>query len=114
MGEERRRFKRIPLSFEVRCRPVGEFSELWRAVRALDISASGIQVRGEEPFEFWTKMDIRLLIPGLREPLELHGRVVWNKTLPSGMTEAGMEFVDVSPEQQKQLDELLLFFKDKK
>lgn len=114
MGEERRQFPRITQPLEAQYRPSGEFSELWRTVQTLDLSAVGIRVRSEVPLEFWTTLDIRLRVPGLREPLMLRGRVAWNTTLPSGMAEIGVAFVDLGPEQQVQIDTLVQFLKDRK
>ena len=110
MGEERRRSPRIPQSFQVHCRARGGLSESWRPLRTLDISATGLRVRSEEPFELLSTMDVRLPMPDLGELLEVRGRVAWTKTLPSGMAEMGIEFVDVSPEQRAQLDEMIRSF----
>ncbi|MBI4342516.1 MAG: PilZ domain-containing protein [Candidatus Omnitrophica bacterium] len=113
MGEERRRFPRVPQSFAAQCRSLGGLSESWRAVRTVDLSAVGMRVRSDEPFEFWTTLEIRIQVPSLREPLDLRGRVVWSRTPPSGMTEMGIEFVDLGPEQQEQIDELVQFLTDR-
>lgn len=110
-GAERRRFSRVPLSLTVQCRPFGGFAELWQTVQALDLSAVGMRVRSEEPFGFWTTLETRIQIPSLREPLEVRGRVVWSQTPPTGLMEMGIEFIDVSPEQQEQIDELVQFLK---
>ena len=109
MGEEQRRFPRAQASIEAQCRPLGGFSELWRTVRTLDLSATGMRVCSEEPFEFWTTLTIRLQVPGSREPLEFRGRIARSTALPSGETETGVEFVDLNPEQQMQLDKLVRF-----
>ena len=49
--------------------------------KVLNLSRGGLAFESEEPFKFDQKISMLLYIPGLKEPLELTGRVRWQKDL---------------------------------
>lgn len=111
MGSEQRRFPRITQSLDARYRTAGGFSESWQSVRTVDLSATGMRVRSEQLLELMVTLELRLQVPGLRQPMEVRGQVVRSQMLPSGVTEAGIDFLEMSLEQQQQVDELVRFLK---
>lgn len=111
MESERRRFPRVTQTVDARYRISGGFGESWRMLRVLDLSAVGMRAQCEEPMEMMTDLEIRIQFPGLRQPMEIHGQVVRSTALPSGVAEAGIDFLDMNPEQQLLLDELVRFLK---
>jgi uncharacterized protein (TIGR02266 family) len=111
MRRERRHFHRIPHAFEVQYRRQGELGESWRAVNTVNLSAGGIRIRCEDLFEGGTLLELSIQLPNAREPLVLQGCVIWSRTQASGVTEYGVEFLDVTPERRVQIDNLVEFLK---
>jgi c-di-GMP-binding flagellar brake protein YcgR len=109
MARERRRFSRADQPFETRYRLLGELMHGWCAARTLNISAGGIRFRSEEPLERGSMLEIQLKLPSHAEVLVLQGRVSWSKTQASGVTEIGVELLDVTPDQQAQIDAVVQF-----
>ena len=109
MGQERRQFARVSQPFDAHYRLYGELTESWRTIRTLNISASGMRFRSADLIDEGSVLQIEIMLPCLREPLTLRGRVVWSQTKASGVTESGAEFFDVTPEQGEQIDGLVKF-----
>lgn len=106
---ERRRFQRVAQSFDARYRSYGALGEPWRIFRTVNVSATGMRFRSGDLIELGTTLEIELDLPCLKEPLTVRGHVVWSQPMASGVTENGAEFVDLSPEQAEQIDELVKF-----
>ena len=109
MTRERRRFPRVPESFHVQYRVFGDLGELWHAVTALDLSAGGVRFRGAEPLEAGISVNLQVQLPGAAQPMTLRGQVVWSQMLASGVTENGVEFLDVNLEQRAFIDRVVSF-----
>ena len=111
MTRERRYFSRIPHAFDASYRVVGELTASWCAVMSINLSAGGMRVRIDEALEKGAILEVKLQLIGIRELLIVRGCVVWNQMQASGVTEVGIEFMDVKPEQQVQIDSLVEFLK---
>jgi len=109
MAQAQRRFQRLPEALEMRCRRVGARSEAWRIVATHNISAGGASFESEELYDVSETLEIQIHLPSFRAPLVLLGRVVRSRSLPSGVMDCGVEFVDVTPDQQVELDALVQF-----
>jgi len=109
MGPERRDFARANQPFESRGRIYGELMEAWRTITTLNISATGMRFRTDDVLPLGTVLEVEISLPCLREPLKVHGQVVWSQAMASGVAEHGAEFIDVSIEQAAQIDELVKF-----
>ena len=109
MGHEQRRFDRIPQPFQVRCRRVNEPLKAWDLALTHDLSAAGMCVQSNERFDLGTLLDVRIELPNIPGVLSLQGRVVWKKA--SAVGEYGIEFLEITPDQQVQIDELVQFLK---
>ena len=110
MGDERRRFQRIPHEFEVQYRRFSGLADPWFTVTAINLSASGIRFRNEEALEVGTKLELHIRLPG-QEPFSLLGQVVWSELAASKVMETGVEFVDVSGRQEIRIDEMVQFLR---
>ena len=108
-GEERRHFPRVEQSFEARYRLFGDFGATWRAVTAINLSASGIRFRGEEMLARGTMLDMQIVLPGITQSMVVRGMVVWSALQASGVIETGVDFADLSPQQQMQVDQMVRF-----
>ena len=109
MASEQRRFRRAPQPFQAACRPYGGLQDIWYPVITLNLSAGGIGFRSAEPYELGSSLDIRLQITGLTQPLFLRGHVMWTTALPGNVMEGGIEFAEVTLDQQAQIDALVRF-----
>lgn len=112
MATERRHFHRVPQALEVHYRLSGEFASSWHVATLINLSAGGLRLRTSEGFEALAQLELQLHLPGLREPLTLRGGVVWSNLQASGVVESGIEFMNVTPEQQLQIDEFVQFLRN--
>lgn len=111
MTRERRFFPRLHQVFEVRYRASNELGSSWHAVTTLNLSASGMRVRHAETMEPDTLLRLQIQLPGGREPITVDGRVVWSQMQASGVVESGIAFLEVRPEQQLEIDNVVQFFR---
>ena len=111
MVQERRQFYRLPQPFEVRYRLFNELASSWRTVTTLNLSAGGIRFRDTETIELDALLELQMQLPGGREPFAIHGRVIWSQMQASGVTETGVAFLEVRPEQQQIIDNVVQFFR---
>ena len=111
MTRERRGFSRIPHTFDAQYRVSGDLTSFWHPMTVLNVSAGGLRFRSEESLESGTVLEVRFQLPGDSQALLLVGRVVWNQLEASGVTESGIEFSDVTMDQQMKIDALVQFLK---
>lgn len=110
MSRERRQYPRITQPLAVRYRARGSLDTLWHEAATVNVSAVGMRMRGAEPLETDTLLELSMDVPGFREPLVLKGRVVWAQLQASQVIESGVEFEPMAVEQETKLDQLLRFF----
>jgi c-di-GMP-binding flagellar brake protein YcgR len=111
MGEEQREFARVPLPLHASCRQHGSLAETWHAVMLLDLSAGGMSFTSEDLFASEGSVEVRIQLPAALEPLTLLGVVRRTKLLGTNFMEYGVEFLDVKPDQQAKIDDLVQFLK---
>ena len=111
--QERRRFPRIPEAFIVRYRIFGELGGSWCAVTTVNLSAGGVRFRCVESLEVGTPLRVELKLPGIAEVMTLRGHVAWSQMHASGVMESGVEFLDVTIPQQRLIDQLVGFLKNR-
>lgn len=90
---------------------MGRETATWRVIATLDLSAVGIRFESEELYDASDPVEILLHLPSYRKPLVLSGRVVRSRPLLSGVVECAVEFLEVTPTQQEDLDGLVQFLK---
>ena len=111
MGQEQPRFERIRAAFQVECQRYGALAETWRRVIAIDLSAGGLAFHSDEPFEAGETLEIRIALPGARAPVILRGLVIRSDAVKPGLIRCAVEFSDVSPDAQAEIDDLVRFLK---
>jgi hypothetical protein len=109
MGQEQRRFARVSQQLSAQCRPYGSLASTWRHVVTVDFSAVGTKFISDELLEPEAMVEFQLLLPGFHEPLVLRGRVIRSQPLPAGQMESAIEFMDVTPEAQERIDQMVRF-----
>lgn len=109
MTPDQRRFDRIPHPFETKCRLTQEPLKPWIDTLTRDLSAAGMCVQSNERFEVGALLDVQMQLPNVPGTLQLQGRVVWQRG--STVMEYGIEFLEITPDQQAQIDELVQFLK---
>ena len=113
MFQDRRKFPRIPESFEVRYRVFGDMAASWSAVRTVNLSAGGVRFRGPETLEPGTPLELQIQLAGFNQMLTLRGHVVWGRMQTPGAIEYGVQFIDVTMLQQAQIDRLVHFLRQR-
>ena len=106
---DRRGFPRAKVPTAVEYRVTGELGSEWLLGVLVDLNARGLQFTGERRFETGTRLDVQLPLENRSEPYGFSGEIVWTREERSGLTEYGMQFIDVTPDQQFEIDELARF-----
>lgn len=109
MKPERRRFPRVQELLSAQYRASGDLTSSWLTVTTLNMSAGGVRFRGTEPLQPGALLALRVQVPGVSEMLDLLGQVVWSHMQASGVTESGVEFLDITPHQQALIDQAVTF-----
>ena len=108
MREERRRFIRIHSRLMV----IVKFLDTGKVRRALtkNISAGGICLVTEELLKTGTQVEVELKLPDRDKAILLMGIVKWSKPIgeppkpyENPTAETGVEFVQIDPDDQRQL-----------
>ena len=107
MTAEQRQFDRVPHSVPLYWRRLDDRTGRWIEALTLNVSASGMVLQSRTLFEVGTMLELRIALSDTSDPLFLRGRVVWHK--PGGLIQHGVAFVDVTPDQQASIDELVQF-----
>lgn len=110
-GADRRRWERVLVDLVVDYRAEDTFLFAY----ITDISAMGIFVQTHEPEPPGTRLNLRFLVPGQKEPFELEGEVIWINpyrpgdpaSLNPGM---GIRFIDLRPSDRERMTELVKTF----
>ncbi len=110
-SKERRQFHRAGQAFTLRYRVLGELGASWSEVTTMNISAGGVRFRSSDVLEPASMLQLQIVLPNVKEPFVIQGRVVWTQLQASEVLEHGVEFENVTPTQQAHLDELVQFLK---
>jgi type IV pilus assembly protein PilZ len=110
-GADRRQWERVLVDLEVDYRAEDTFLFAY----ITDISLMGIFVQTREPEQPGTRLNLRFVTPGTREPFELEGEVIWINPYRPGDREnlnpgMGIRFVDLRPADRERLTELVKTF----
>ena len=110
---DQRRFDRVPARFdlECECRSDKAPANAWRSVAVADLSAGGLRFHSRERFELGELLDVQIRLPNLARPLVLRARAVRRGPPGPGGQECAVEYVDVTPDQQAEIDELVQFLR---
>ena len=71
-----------------------------------DLSAGGLRLMTMEPIEVGMKLQFEISLTVRKDPFILLGRVVWERQVGKG-SECGVEFTDISPDVQMEIDRLV-------
>ena len=106
---ERRRSKRVEEQLTIRCRASGDLGATGRSAVILNFSAAGARLRSAEPLEAGAQVRLTVQLPGRKEPFELTGLVAWSTVQAPEVAEHGIEFMDLTPNQQASIEQLVMF-----
>ena len=108
-GSDRREFHRANIPTSIEYRMVEEQGVGLHPGILTDLNASGLQFSGELSLESGTRIEVHLQLPNRTKPYQFQGEIVWMRPAHSGLTEYGVQFVDVTPDQQFEIDDLVRF-----
>ncbi len=109
MGAERRQYGRVLVPFDAKYRLYGDLTTAWRTIRTVNISAGGMRFRSADLMEEGAVLDVQMALPAAAATLTIRARVVWSQSMGSSVTENGAEFLDVLPDEQTKIDDLVAF-----
>jgi c-di-GMP-binding flagellar brake protein YcgR len=99
---EKRLYARVRHEVEVRCRPAAAPAPALRG-RASDVSRGGLRLSLPVAFRAGQVLDVAIRDESFDLNLGLRGTIVWVEPLADGGWEVGIQFCDLSPEQQENL-----------
>ena len=80
-------------------------------MKTVNISASGIRLFSRQLFESGTALELQLKLPlskGIKE-FAVGGTVVWTNSPAAGVTEVGVQFDNLTTDQQAEIDDFVQF-----
>lgn len=110
---DQRRFDRVPAGFglESECRSDQMPANTWSSIAVVDLSAGGLRFHSRESLGLGELIDVRIRLPNLAKPLALRARVVRRGSPGPGGRECAAEYLDVTPDQRAEIDELVQFLR---
>lgn len=111
---QRRAAPRAPRHVLVRYRHKGETH--WRTAQLQDVSRDGVRLVCEQTFQPNVLLELSMGLPVFTEPIELTGRVVWQKSVTAGAlrwSEHGVLFVEVPAGLRQQIERAVQRFLSK-
>ena len=108
-SHERRRDPRALWPTTVTYRLLDIPDDLWRTATVGNLSAGGTRLRTAQTLTLGTRVELEVVLPDRAEPYHIRGEVVWVKASPKGVQEYGLTFVDLTPERQFDIDQLVQF-----
>ena len=109
MSAEGRRHARTSTPFEAQYKLAGDLMETWKTITTLDLSAVGFRFKSHDLVDVGMKIAVKMRLPHETEAVELRGSIMWSRPGDGGSTENGVEFLDTTPTQASQIDELVMF-----
>ena len=108
MGIERRRFERVRLPIPLKFQFTRERITWWYDGLLLDISLGGMRFSTEESIPIGTELQFELAVPIRNDAYRFRGQTVWVREAKTAV-EYGVELVDVTRDQENELNELVRF-----
>jgi c-di-GMP-binding flagellar brake protein YcgR len=111
---EKRKFPRLPLNVNVKCEVLNVSTLRAEEIRAKNISAGGICLVVPEKVNIDTLLKLKLSLSGEAMFIIVKGKVVWVEEFSVTHTsdykayDCGIEFVDVGPQDQKNISRYLI------
>lgn len=112
--KEKRKFPRLPLNVNVKCEVLNVSTLRAEEIRAKNISAGGICLVVLEKVNIGTLLKLKLSLSGEVRFIIVKGKVVWVEEFSVTHTsdykayDCGIEFVDVGPQDQKNISRYLI------
>jgi len=110
-SEEKRKFSRLPLNVKVEYSVLGKLDSVIITTESKNVSASGICIFLIDKFDFGILLKLKFLLPDADRGIIATGRVVWSEEVKTNNIECGkhyetgIEFVYISEEERKQINE---------
>jgi len=107
-AQERRQHPRAWWPFSVKYR-AAKAGGPWRSGSTENLSSAGVRFTCMEPLTPGSRIVFELVIEPKQGPYVVEGGIVWGRTVDQKVYEYGAAFVDATPEQQRQISELVEF-----
>lgn len=107
--DDRREFHRAGFQVAIAYKRIGALLETWQTGTMTDLSAGGLRFTTGDLIEQGAQLELKLVLPIRKDPYVLGGRVVSEQPADEGAIEYGVAFLDLKPDQQAEVDELVRF-----
>ncbi len=107
--KERRRYQRLSWPVTIQIHPAGDLMAMWQDVSIVDVGAGGCRLMASERLEKGDRLELRMHLPTWQAASEVPVRVIWVRTVNRERYDVGVEFIDVTLEQQVRIDEWVRF-----
>ena len=111
--KQQRRHQRITLPIAIKYRIEGESSGSWREGLLVNLSAGGLRFTSDMLSSFQLlpgqRLELEWSLQNRVEPYTFIGEIVWTHDTPSRLVECGVEFFDITPDQEMELGQLVEF-----
>lgn len=107
-AEERRVFPRISTAMPVQYRGIRQANGAVVGTIARDISSGGVRLVVNEFLSVFTRLVVEVSIPPTPKSIRAISKVVWIRKRPYGeQYEVGMEFVDITEEDKRNISDFV-------
>ncbi|MBI3088180.1 MAG: PilZ domain-containing protein [Candidatus Omnitrophica bacterium] len=87
----------------------GQAGGPWRSGSTVNLSSAGVRFTCMEPLTPGSRVVFELVIEPKQGPYVVEGGIIWGRTVDQKVYEYGAAFVDATPEQQRQITDLVEF-----
>ena len=108
-GDNRRRDRRVQVPISIKYRITGrDMKDTWSPGVLANLAAGGLRFTCDRMVGEGDTLAFRLTLPTREEPYYVNGIVVWATPLEGGV-DCGVAFIELSPDSQFELEELVEF-----
>jgi len=107
--DDRREFHRAGFHVAIAYKRIGALLETWQNGTMTDVSAGGLRFTTDDPIDQGAQLEFKLVLPIRKDAYILDGLVVSEQPADGGSVEYGVAFLDLEPDRQAEVDELVRF-----
>lgn len=105
---ERRLYPRASAAMPVQYRGIRQANDAIMGTIARNISKGGVALIVNEFISVFTRLIVEISIPPIAKPIRAISKVVWIRKRPHGeQYEVGMEFVDITEEDRRNVSDFV-------
>ena len=111
--KQKRRHQRISLPLSIKYRIQGELGVSWREGLLVNLSAGGLRFTSDmlssAQLFAGQRLELQWSLENRPDPYAFQGEIVWTHDTVSRLVECGVEFFDITPDQELELGQVVEF-----